>query len=228
MKISGTALSSESINAIIYRGRNHQRRVVSSVPTAFGVNFLVGASTLIMMFCIYEKDRNSGAKTKAGRKQTTRTGGSDKKRDRGEGGRACVRRTVRAAEDPGVEGRLAVEPVRDAEAAVHAQPPRPGVALLVAAAAAAVNAVSLVRAPHGLRPCPALQLQASAWAWLPRARCNSSSSAPTPSPSPPRGSLSRRSRAPRSGRDCAGRNAMFRIGLASLAYRSRLAWPNRG
>lgn len=86
-----------------------------------------------------------------------------------------MRRTVRAAEDPGVEGRLAVEPVRDAEAAVHAQPPRPSVALLVAAAAAAVNAVSLVRAPHGLRPCPALQLQASAW--LPRARCNSSSSA---------------------------------------------------
>lgn len=63
-----------------------------------------------------------------------------------EDGGACVRRTVRAAEDPGVEGRLAVEPVRDAEAAAtHAQPPRPGVHLLVAAA------VPLVGAPHGLR-----------------------------------------------------------------------------
>ena len=71
----------------------------------------------------------------------------------GVGGRGCVRRTVRAAdEDPGVEGRrLAVEPVRDGEAAaVHAQPPRPGAALL----AATVNAASLVRAPHGLRPAP--------------------------------------------------------------------------
>jgi hypothetical protein len=95
MKISGTALSSESINAIIYRGRNHQRRVASSVPIAFAVNFLVGATTLTMMFCIYETDRNSGAKTKAGRKQTTRTGGSDKIRDRG--ARAGVRAAHRAS-----------------------------------------------------------------------------------------------------------------------------------
>ena len=76
------------------------------------------------------------------------------KRSQGGRGRACVVRTVRAAdEDPGVEGRrLAVEPVRDAEAsAIHAQTPRSGVALLVAATA---TAVSLVRAPHGLSPRP--------------------------------------------------------------------------
>jgi hypothetical protein len=59
-------------------------------------------------------------------------------------------RTVRgAAQDPGVEGRLAVEPLGDMEVAVHAQPPRP----LVPAPGASLLA------PHGLSllaRCPAL------------------------------------------------------------------------
>jgi hypothetical protein len=45
-----------------------------------------------------------------------------------------------AAQDPGVEGRLAVEPLGDMEVAVHAQPPRP----LVPAPGASLFA------PHGL------------------------------------------------------------------------------
>jgi hypothetical protein len=54
-------------------------------------------------------------------------------------------RTVRAAaQDPGVEGRLAVEPLGDMEVAVHAQPPRP----LVPAPGAALFA------PHGLSLLP--------------------------------------------------------------------------
>jgi len=78
----------------------------------------------------------------------------------------AARRTVRAAEDPGVEGRLAVEPVRDAEAAAHAQPPRrPGLLLpLLLAPAAAASLVA--RAPHGLPPSASTGCSAplpSAW-----------------------------------------------------------------
>lgn len=133
-----------------------------------------------------------------------------------------MRRTVRAAdEDPGVEGRrLAVEPVRDAEAAaVHAQPPRGGVALL---------AVSLVRAPHGLRAARGWSRQAGLVATTRPQRANSisSASAPTPSRRPHRvGRVYHGSRAPE--RKGAGRNATFRIGLTSLNLGPRSSWPNR-
>lgn len=156
------------------------------------------------------------------------------KRSQGGRGRACVRRTVRAAdEDPGVERRrLAVEPVRDAEAsAVHAQTPRSGVALLVAATA---TAVSLVRAPHGLspRPPPAagwlvsghLQLRKLVRGIRSALRAADDDSTPSPSPSPHR----RWHACPRTGKV---RDATQRFGSAcwpaSLNLGPRASWLNR-
>lgn len=87
-----------------------------------------------------------------------------KRRER-EAGR---KRTVRAAEDPGVQGRLAMEPVRvrDVELAAHAQPPRPGLFLPAPLAAA-----SMARAPHG--PVLSARLTALAALVVASVSCNS-------------------------------------------------------
>jgi hypothetical protein len=128
------------------------------------------------------------------------------------------RRTVRAAEDPCVEGRLAVEPIWDVEAAAHAQPPRPGLLPVLPAPAAA----SLVaRAPHGLLPRRD-QPAALPSAW-PRAT-RLYRSAANLSPQPPRRDLylvsespARRPRARDPELEGARRNGTFRAGFPPLA-----------